>query len=1078
MRKLFAAFFFGASIFLSLDIPASPPLFSDSDTGVTSNEAYAVTGNVLAVKLTNMVLKKPEQDITAANVTVASKDDPEYSAGLKPDYLGYWVRPVRYSIRKNINIKGTWIFLFMGKSLKPGKEYFVAVDESVKFEVLDTETGKRDKLGNPVAPKLSFVCSGDNGRSSALHVNQAGYLPETAKFAYLTQYCGWKNAEKDKLLDIDFSAFKEFNIIDDADGKPVYSGKIEISPACRKGDEIVPDRLSESRVWEMNFSDFKKPGRYRIMVKGVGVSYAFSLDSKAYNQVYGTLYRGMYHQRCGTALASEFTRFTHPACHLDDARVPAVEEYKNDEADFYPQDTGKVLKCPRGHHDAGDYGKYLSSGALFAYFLLQPYEVFPERLQFDNSPGPEAGNGIPDIIEEAKWELDWISNMQDADGLCFTIVKPDPFMSYEDAVAGKPTVKFNKQRSLWWKDIQVTADFAAILSRAARTPEFAKAYPEDAKAYLEKAKKAWDACMKLTEKDGSPKDLQPGHHYGHFLKAKDDYNWMAVELWLTTGEQKYHDYFLKHHDPKEGWQWGWWPLFNHCGAATRAYVFGKREGKDPAKFKACQDDVLNAARNAVKWQKNWATRCSFPEEPYKYGRFGWIFLSDLATYNILTAIKLVDEKEKKDFLDAAVFNADQELGNSADDVVSITGLGYKRPIDHVHQLSRFDGIVEPVPGIPMGFHPCGYNRGTSDRQLMASFTAGGLPIAYRYVDCWNVEQEFTVPILANTAIVYAYLSDQPGQKKGKPALKVSGNGKEKTVTGSAPFKVKLKAEAAGAAGKGIRSYYWDLQNEEMACDREFEYVFTVPGLYNVCCTVTDEDGWISYEYFEVKVSQPAAELPGRGEALKADADTLYLWHFDSDLNDAVGKIPIKLTGNAKQSDRNLMWMAKPSGKSIEMEQPEDGLQIEIPGNLIADKKYKSLRLEFLANYQEDHARGSPSSKIMFLECAWNCAMGVSRDIWAGRGFFGDKDETAKKKILDMVSPRPGWHLLAIGYDRSAGKGYVELDGKKTEFELQQGGSGDKTVVSVGGFKGFIDELRISAKLDLALDLKQQKPAGK
>ncbi|HCE42263.1 MAG TPA: hypothetical protein DET40_01785 [Lentisphaeria bacterium] len=1044
------------------------PQWRDSDTNVISNEAYAVTKNVVAAKFANLVLKKADKELTADNLLITSKDDPDFSAGVKASQVGYWVKPIRYTLRKNLCVKGTWFFLFIDKELKAGKTYSVSVKD-LTFEPLSFSTGKRDKDASPTAPELSFTWQGDFTRSTAVHVNQAGYLPDSRKYAYLTQYAGWRYAKDNSPLDIDFSSYKDFKIVDADTGKEVYKGQIRISPVCLKDDKPVNDRLTDSRVWEMDFSDFKTPGRYRVIVPGAGASFPFGISAKVYNHVLGTLMRGFYHQRCGTELLAEYTRFTHPLCHKDDARIPAIEEYKCDEADFYPQEANKVIPCAKGHHDAGDYGKYVTNGSLVVFNLLLPFEIFPGKMQFDNSPLPNSGNGIPDLIEEAKWELDWLSNMQDSDGLVFLLVKPDPTMSYEDSIAGKPSKQFNKQRVVWWKDIHITAGFAASLARAARTPEIVKYYPEDAKTYLEKAKKAWDACMKHVDKDGEPDDLVKGPaQAGSYLGAKDEYCWMAVELWLTTGEQKYHDYFLKNFNPKDSVQWGWWPLFVHAGAATRAYVFGKREGKNPEKLKECTDYVVNAARSTMKWQDGWATRCSFAEDPFRFGKWGWYYLSEIASYNLLAASVLVDDVEKKKFIQAVLFNADQELGNSADDAVSISGLGFKRPVDMVNQNSRFDGIIEPVSGIPMGFHPAGYNVGNQDRELMSSYTKGGMPIAYRYVDCWWVEQEFMCPQLADTAVVYAYLSDLKDQKKGKPSLKLTADGAENSVVGNAPFKVRLKAEASGANGKKVIQYFWDLQNEEFACDKEFEYTFSVPGLYNVCCTVTDEDGWISYSYIDIRVAQSAAELPNKGEPFKADTDTMNLWHFDDNATDAVSNIQIKLLGGAKLSDRNLLWMAKRSGKAVELVNPEDGLQIEFNSNLIMDKKYRTMRIEMMANYQEDYSRGVPSTKIFSLECSWDCYMGVNRDTWAGRVFQGSSDEAIKKKAIELVAPAPGWHIIAVGYDRSTGKGYIEKDGKKVEFDLQTKGGGDKTVMTLGGFKGFIDELRITAKIDTAL----------
>ncbi len=1040
------------------------PPFRDSDTSVLANSAYAVRDNVVVAKLCNLVVKKPEKELTPDNLLVSSVDDPDFKDGVHPREVGYWCKPIRFTLRKSLYAKGAWFYLFLDTRVKPGKTYTIAIDK-LAFEPLSMLTGKRDKDADANPPKLTFTWNGDSSHSSAIHVNQAGYLPGKPKYAYLTQYAGWKSGQDNATLDVDFGDLKMFKIVDADTGKDAFEGKIALSPVCQKDGAAVKDRLSDSRVWELCFTGFDTPGRYRIVVPGVGASYPFAINAKAYNHVLGTLMRGFYHQRCGTELTTEFTRFPHPLCHKDDARIPAVEEYKCDEADFYPQEAGKTHPCAKGHHDAGDYGKYVSNGSLVVFNLLLPFEVFPEKMRFDNSPLPNAGNGIPDLIDEAKWELDWLANMQDDDGLVFLLVKPDPGMSYEDAVAGRPTSKFDKQRSLWWKDLHVTGAYAAALARAARTPDIVTHYPADAKMYLERARKAWDACMKHTDKDGEPNDMVKGpHHSGSYLKAKDEYCWAAVELWLTTGEQKYHDYFLKHFKPKDSTQWGWWPLFVHAGAAVRAYVFGTREGKNPEMLKECTSYVVGAARSTADWQKGWATRCSFAEDPYRFGKWGWYYLSEISSYNLLTASVLVGEPERKRFIDAALFNADQELGNSADDVSSISGTGYKRIVDHVHQLSRFDGVVEPIPGIPLGFHPSGYNMGNSARELMASYTKGGLPIAYRYVDSWWVEQEFMCPQLADTAVVYAFLSDLSAQKAGKPTLALTGNGKEKSTTGPTPFRVAFNADAKGANGKRISGYYWDLDNEEFGCDKHFDYTFSIPGIYKVCCTATDEDGWIAYDYLEVNVTQAAADLPNKGEPLAKEEGTTYLWHFDEGTKDLITGKEITLTGNAKLSDKNLMWMAKPAGKSVECAGPTDGVSLVFEGNCFTNPKVEGMRIDAIVNYADDFPRGTEHSRLFQLYTdGWDCALGVTRDMWNGRIAQGVKDEGLKKKMTDIFCPRPGWHYVSMGFDKPSGKCFIQMDDKKVEFPLAQGKSGGKTTLQLGGFKGFIDELRVQVK---------------
>ena len=344
-------------------------------------------------------------------------------------------------------------------------------------------------------------------------------------------------------------------------------------------------------------------------------------------------------------------------------------------------------------------------------------------------------------------------------------------------MSGNPNKKSKAQRRLWWKEPNVTAAFAATLARASRTEAFKKLYPEPSKKYLQQAEKAWNFCMKNADNNGNPNPQVGKFHYGAKNGGIDEYIWMAVELWLTTGEEKYHQY-LKKQDidkiVKDSWLWSWWPLHETYGMVIRAYVYGKRSGKDPVILKKFKDNILKAAASTMGWQKNWAIRSSFSNAPYKFKTWGWYFLSDVASYDLLLATTLVNKEKAKQFVNAACFNADQELGNNPDNFVSITGIGKKRITDHVHQNSRFDGIIEPVPGIPLGFFPA--RAGTHWHKLpMWDFTHGGLPISYRAIDAWTISQEFTVPNLATTIMTYAMLADAENGLSGAPSLTITAN---------------------------------------------------------------------------------------------------------------------------------------------------------------------------------------------------------------------------------------------------------------------------------------------------------------
>ena len=410
---------------VSLFILLSPLLFGqDSDLKRLKDSLNAIDNCVIEYQLVNKVFKTPARDLKIKNIKISSPNDPAFKSGVAPQSYSIWGRPIRYSARPGGGMfKGQYLYLFLPKNMKKGMIYQVKLANTNVYQL--NKKNKFHKKGKMPAPEVQFTFEGDKNRSKAISVNQVGYLPEAPKFAYLTAYAGLKNGTKEK-TDIDFSKYKTFYIISSDTKKKVYQGNIKLSPVCQgKDGQVKKSRLSESRVWEMDFTKFQTPGSYRIKIPGVGMSYPFEISQKIYNYVFGVLTRGMYHQRCGYELTKKWTRHPHPACHTDDGLIPDVELYKDQTFDYLPQKSMVVQKCTHGHHDAGDFGKYTFNGSLFASSILLPFEVFPEKLKFDNSPIPESVNSKADLLEEVKWELDWLSGMQDPDdGGVHIVIKP------------------------------------------------------------------------------------------------------------------------------------------------------------------------------------------------------------------------------------------------------------------------------------------------------------------------------------------------------------------------------------------------------------------------------------------------------------------------------------------------------------------------------------------------------------------------------------------------------------------------------------------------------------------------------
>jgi endoglucanase len=827
----------------------------DDHLGMTHG-VTAVSKRVLLVQYINLVPQVPAKDFPWRSLRIFSPDDPAFADGRPAADGSLWVRPLRCSQKDPKSVKAMWLFLTLDRDLSPERTYEVRSPD-VNLLPLDATHGRPMPGGAVAPPPVSFRWHGDRQRSPAIQANQIGYLPDGPKFAYLSQYAGYQFGQN-RNVDLNFGGYSRFQVVEAETGKAVHQGRIEPAAANRDRHQHRTDEMSQSRVWEIDFSGFQEPGRYRVVIPGVGSSAPFVIAPDVYNLVFGVLCRGMLHQRCGVELAEPWTRHPHAACHLDDARIPLVAEYQRDDLRLFPQEAGQ-LACAGGHHAGSHYDKSVLQEALFAERLLLPFEAMPGQLDYLACPVPESGDDIPDLLQEVKRSLDWLTRMQDADGGFFTAVRPSPIPEFEEGLAGHPSAKFAKPRCVGWKDTPATAAAGAVLAHAARMPEFQRRWPDATRTYLEQAEKAWAFCQEQAGIDSRIRTVDVNAD-GQFLEALDELCWFAAELWLTTGRTECHQFFLRRHRPDDGWRWTWLPLAEASGAATRAYAFGQRDNADPAMRETCRAAILRAARETTAWQEKWAFRASFPNDLFQARRWAWYFLSEVASYDLLLATTLTDKADlAKQFRDAALRNADQELGNQPGGLTMITGLGNNRPTDHAHQLTRHSGIAEPIPGIPLGFHPSGF---TPTPQMKISLEAnlhGERPFAYRYVDGWNLEQEFSLPALAATVMTYAMLGDPARQQPGFPILNISANAQSERLTGTAPFTVSFRGAASGSNGKFIREWYWDLDNGDFRSAREFTHTFSTPGEFRVGCTVTDDDGWPAFRLLSIRVLPPVVD---------------------------------------------------------------------------------------------------------------------------------------------------------------------------------------------------------------------------
>lgn len=635
----------------------------------------------------------------------------------------------------------------------------------------------------PENQKLAANC--DPSRwSPAIHVNEVGYLPDLPKKAMVGYYLG-SLGEMD-LHESDPQSSNTFQLIDAANKKIVFQGTLTPRP------DVGFPFSNYQHVLEADFSACKTPGEYRLMVPGLGASFPFFIGDETAAAFARTYALGMYHQRCGTSNALPFTRFTHDACHIAPVDIPVPQsrfqttwdilahtdadyssnprhtapQLKDEASQLYPFVKRGKIDVSGGHHDAGDYSKYTINSAALIHTLVFAADVFPGAGALDNLGIPESGDGRSDLLQEAKWEADFLAKMQDDDGGFFFLVYPKE-REYENDV----TPDHGDPQLVWPKNTAVTAAATAALAQCASSPLFKKQFPDAAALYLKKARAGWAFLERAIAKYGRDGAYQKLTHYGDDFMHDDELAWAACEMYLATGDESIHKTLLEWLKPSpEIRLWGWWRMYASWGNAIRSYAFAaqsgriKREKLDPRLLSLCEDEIIGAAQDQLHRSHDSAYGTSFPEETKRTRSGGWYFSGDNA-FDLAVACQLdypIKNDPRPKFMEALIANLNFEAGCNPVNVCYLTGLGWKRQREIVDQYAENQRRLLPPDGIPIGNLQAGYSWIPQyQKELTAlSFPSDddeAAPYAFydRWADTFNLCTEFVV---LNQARGLAYLS--------------------------------------------------------------------------------------------------------------------------------------------------------------------------------------------------------------------------------------------------------------------------------------------------------------------------------
>ena len=561
-----------------------------------------------------------------------------------------------------------------------------------------------------------------NNGSENIRLNQIGFYPGATKLAVVI------NSEENKFY--------------------VLSSK--------KKDTVMSADLKKTGIWpyskeqcsQADFSTLVAPGTYVIYVKGLGNSPPFEIKNNVFDKVAAASLKGFYFQRASFELTEEIAkRYARAAGHPDN------EVLVHNSAATSTRPTGTKISSPGGWYDAGDYNKYIVNSGISMSTLFSAYEDFADYYKNLKLEIPERDNLLPDILDEANYNLRWMLTMQDPnDGGVYHKLTNSHF---DGVVQPKDA---NSERYVIIKTTSATLDFAAVMAHASRIyKNFAKQCPGLADSCLKASLKAYEWAKanpsvlytNNTQDALHDPEIKTGAYEDD--NVQDEFFWAASELFVSTLNPAYFQDMNLSVNGKKFISVPNWQSVGMLGVYSLV--------KNAEKFNFNAD--LKTAIDSLKAQyvataKNYQTQSSSSAYGVvmglDYNDFVWGSNAIAANQGVFL-IKAYLLGNDTTLLRAALSNLDYLLGRNATNYCFVTGFGSKPTMHPHHRPSQSDDNLKPVPGLMAG----GPNFAQQDAKNCNGFFYPSKLAAVSYLDeeCSYASNEIAI----NWNAPFAYLAN-------------------------------------------------------------------------------------------------------------------------------------------------------------------------------------------------------------------------------------------------------------------------------------------------------------------------------
>lgn len=541
-----------------------------------------------------------------------------------------------------------------------------------------------------------------------MYLNQVGYVPGSSKKATVLKS-------------------GKYQVVD------TESGKVA---ATFDAVEFGMDQVSGDHCYTVDLSSVAENGKYRLVSEDGQTSDTFEISGDVYGELQKALVKCLYFQRCGIALEEQYAGpYTHAVCHNEPAIL--LQDYLD------KTENPKTFEVSGGWHDAGDFGRYISPAGVAVGHLLYAYEMFPDAFNEEINI-PESGNGVPDVLNETRYELDWMLKMQREDGGVYhklTAFRHADFIMPE----------FDKDPFILYPvSSMATADFAASMAIASRV--YRAFDPVFADTALQAARKAFEWLKKNPEYLGF--ENPDGCNTGQYEDASDadERLWAAAEMLRSDAEgdvegyrAMFESYMAQNLSLSD---FGWVDV---SGFALLSVLTDPDHVAGEKAEAVCREKLFASAKELTKMAAESGYGLCMKDRDFVWG-------SNMVVANrgmfLVLAASLSNGKEKEAYEEAALGTLDYLLGRNALGRSYITGFGEHAYRNPHNRTSACDGIDDPMPGWVSG----GPFRTPADPDAIAMIPAGTPPMKC-HADVVGSYSTNEITIYWNSPVVFvvAYL---------------------------------------------------------------------------------------------------------------------------------------------------------------------------------------------------------------------------------------------------------------------------------------------------------------------------------